>query len=240
MLLRQKRGHTGQRALLVLVAFALFLVPVAAIAAGGFTDVDDDSAFIADIQWMKDNGVTKGCNPPTNDKFCPGSYVTREQMSAFMHRIAVNQVVDAGTVEGMTAAELKGQTGDTGPAGADGAVGAVGPAGADGADSTVPGPIGPAGADGAPGGLSGLERVETFLAVIDAHLGDNVQLSAACPSGKTVTGGGGIVSVNDVFLASSFPASDMMSWHVEWQVANPTPLVQVWAFAMCADVSPAP
>jgi hypothetical protein len=81
----------------MVAAFALFLVPVAAIAAGGFTDVDDDSVFLADIQWMKDNGVTKGCNPPTNDRFCPSSNVTREQMSAFMHRLAVNKVVDAKT-----------------------------------------------------------------------------------------------------------------------------------------------
>ncbi len=89
--------RTSGRILLLVAAFALFLVPVAAIAAGGFTDVEDDSVFIADIQWMKDNGVTKGCNPPTNDKYCPKNNVTREQMSAFMHRLAVNQIVDAAT-----------------------------------------------------------------------------------------------------------------------------------------------
>ncbi len=78
-------------------AFVLLLVPVVAFAAGGFTDVDDDSVFKTDIQWLADAGVTKGCNPPTNDRFCPGSNVTREQMSAFMHRLAVNKVVDAKT-----------------------------------------------------------------------------------------------------------------------------------------------
>ncbi|MEA2022738.1 MAG: hypothetical protein U9N79_00455, partial [Actinomycetota bacterium] len=40
---------------------------------------------------------TKGCNPPTNTKFCPSDNVTREQMSAFMHRLAINKVVDAKT-----------------------------------------------------------------------------------------------------------------------------------------------
>ncbi|MGB9357303.1 MAG: hypothetical protein WCC01_01995, partial [Acidimicrobiia bacterium] len=40
---------------------------------------------------------TAGCNPPANDRYCPGNNVTREQMSAFMHRLAVNQVVDAAT-----------------------------------------------------------------------------------------------------------------------------------------------
>ncbi|RLE26743.1 MAG: hypothetical protein DRJ50_00230 [Actinobacteria bacterium] len=89
--------RTSGRILLLVAAFALFLVPAAAIAAGGFTDVEDDSLFVADIQWMKDTGVTAGCNPPTNDKFCPKNNVTREQMSAFMHRLAVNQIVDAAT-----------------------------------------------------------------------------------------------------------------------------------------------
>jgi hypothetical protein len=117
--------RTPTKVLLVVAAFALFLVPVAAIAAAGFTDVADHSVFVADIQWMKDNGITKGCNPPTNDRFCPGNNVTREQMSAFMHRLAINRVVDAGTVEGFTAAELKGQTGPAGP---------IGPAG-------LPGPL---------------------------------------------------------------------------------------------------
>ncbi len=90
-------NRTSGRILLIAAAFALFLVPVAAIAAGGFTDVEDDSVFISDIQWMKDTGVTQGCNPPTNDKYCPKNNVTREQMSAFMHRLAVNQIVDAAT-----------------------------------------------------------------------------------------------------------------------------------------------
>lgn len=105
------------RILLIGAAFALFLVPVAAIAAAGFTDVADDNIFVADIQWMSDSGVTRGCNPPTNTRFCPTDNVTRQQMAAFMHRLAVNRVVDAGTVEGMTAAELMGATGPAGPAG---------------------------------------------------------------------------------------------------------------------------
>jgi len=45
---------------------------------------------------------------------------TYEQMAAFMHRLAVNRVVDAGTVQGMSAADLEGVPGPVGPAGADG------------------------------------------------------------------------------------------------------------------------
>ena len=89
--------RTSTKVLLIVAAFALFLVPVAAIAAGGFDDVADDSVFKADIQWLADAGVTKGCNPPANTEFCPGDNVTREQMAAFMHRLAVNKVVDAKT-----------------------------------------------------------------------------------------------------------------------------------------------
>ena len=83
--------------------------------------------FKNDIQWMADNGITKGCNPPTNDKFCPPDVVTRETMSAFMHRLGVNRVVDASTVQGYTAAEL--MTGAEGPAGPEGPTGPEGPAG---------------------------------------------------------------------------------------------------------------
>lgn len=106
-----------RRLILIAAVAAVFLVPVAAIAAAGFTDVADDSVFVADIQWMADNGITAGCNPPANDRYCPGSNVTREQMAAFMHRLATNQVVDAATVEGMSASDLVGQTGPAGPAG---------------------------------------------------------------------------------------------------------------------------
>jgi len=62
------------------------LVPVAASAAGGtFTD-DDTSIFEEDIEWMADNGYTFGCNPPTNDNYCPDDPVTRGQMAAFLAR----------------------------------------------------------------------------------------------------------------------------------------------------------
>lgn len=86
--------------LIALVAFAT-LIPVAANAAAGFTDVDDSSVYVADIQWLSDSGVTAGCNPPTNDNFCPKANVTREQMAAFMHRLAANRVVDAGMLNGL-------------------------------------------------------------------------------------------------------------------------------------------
>ncbi len=44
------------------------------------------NTFAADIIWLADNGITKGCNPPTNDRFCPDNRVTRGQMAAFLVR----------------------------------------------------------------------------------------------------------------------------------------------------------
>jgi virginiamycin B lyase len=50
-----------------------------------FSD-DNTSTFELDIEWMAAEGITKGCNPPTNDRFCPDSTVTRGQMAAFLVR----------------------------------------------------------------------------------------------------------------------------------------------------------
>lgn len=47
---------------------------------------DDGSVFEADIEWLGAVGVTKGCNPPVNDRFCPEQSVTRGQMAAFLVR----------------------------------------------------------------------------------------------------------------------------------------------------------
>jgi hypothetical protein len=97
------------------IVVILTVIPtIAAFAATSlFDDVPDDSIFVSDINWMKEAGVTKGCNPPLNTKYCPDANVKREQMAAFMHRLASNRVVDAGTVEGLTAAELKGKDGES-------------------------------------------------------------------------------------------------------------------------------
>jgi hypothetical protein len=67
---------------------AAFLVRALDLPAGnhaGFTD-DDGSVFEADIEALADAAITKGCNPPTNDHYCPDGPVTREQMAAFLNR----------------------------------------------------------------------------------------------------------------------------------------------------------
>jgi hypothetical protein len=47
---------------------------------------DDDSVFAADIDQLAALGITRGCNPPANDRFCPNHQVTRGQMAALMAR----------------------------------------------------------------------------------------------------------------------------------------------------------
>ena len=49
--------------------------------------VDDGaSIFEDDINRLAEAGITRGCNPPVNDRFCPDAPVTREQMAAFLVR----------------------------------------------------------------------------------------------------------------------------------------------------------
>ncbi len=51
-----------------------------------FIDVPIGTLFFDDIEWLADQGITRGCNPPLNDRFCPDDNVTRGQMAAFLTR----------------------------------------------------------------------------------------------------------------------------------------------------------
>ena len=50
-----------------------------------FTD-DDNSIFENDINAIAEKGITKGCNPPSNDRFCVNNVLTRAEMAAFLDR----------------------------------------------------------------------------------------------------------------------------------------------------------
>jgi hypothetical protein len=69
-------------------------VAVAPGDRGTFTD-DDFSNFEADIEWIAAEGITKGCNPPVNNQYCPDDFVTRGQMAAFLVR-ALGYTDDGG------------------------------------------------------------------------------------------------------------------------------------------------
>lgn len=65
---------------------ALLLGVLLALAPGGtFTD-DDGSIHEADIEAIAAEDVTRGCNPPFNDRFCPKGTVDRGAFAAFLYR----------------------------------------------------------------------------------------------------------------------------------------------------------
>ncbi len=77
------------RAVVTRGQMAAFLVRALGLVAGAGADLfvdDDTSVFAADIDALATAGITKGCNPPVNDRFCPSAVMTRGQMAAFLHR----------------------------------------------------------------------------------------------------------------------------------------------------------
>ncbi|MGD2102209.1 MAG: hypothetical protein PVG83_08210 [Acidimicrobiia bacterium] len=69
-------------------AMAAFLRRALSLPASGtdyFSD-DNDSIFEADINAIAAAGITVGCNPPANTRFCPGDTVKRANMAAFLTR----------------------------------------------------------------------------------------------------------------------------------------------------------
>lgn len=67
---------------------AAFLVRALGLPTTGtdaFTD-DNGSLFEANINSLAAAGISKGCNPPDNDRFCSDGPVTRGQMAAFLVR----------------------------------------------------------------------------------------------------------------------------------------------------------
>jgi len=71
---------------ITLVTVALMAPVAATVAEGFFEDVPQSHTFADDIAWLSVADITRGCNPPENDRFCPGNHVTRGQMAAFITR----------------------------------------------------------------------------------------------------------------------------------------------------------
>ncbi|MET0567255.1 MAG: hypothetical protein ABW021_12500 [Acidimicrobiia bacterium] len=109
-------GRARRRVTTIGATLALIIaVPVAVIAAHSFDDVPDSNQFHESIAWMQENGITIGCNPPANTQYCPEDNVSRQQMAAFMRRLAqtdgsagigVTDPADTVTVSGTTYVEL--------------------------------------------------------------------------------------------------------------------------------------
>lgn len=96
-------------ALIGAVALAVLSSGVAVAGDAAFTDTPG-TAHEAAINWLAEAGVTSGCS---DGAFCPDAPVTRGQMASFLRRLsgqdpAVPASVDAATVDGFTAEELRG------------------------------------------------------------------------------------------------------------------------------------
>ena len=67
--------------------WAAFLTRALGLGAGPDAFLDDNSSiFEADINALAGAGITAGCNPPTNDRFCPTRHLTRGEIVAMLHR----------------------------------------------------------------------------------------------------------------------------------------------------------
>ena len=68
-----------------MAAFLTRSLSLPAASKDYFTD-DGESIFENDINRIAEAGITKGCNPPDNDTFCPEREVSRAEMAAFLVR----------------------------------------------------------------------------------------------------------------------------------------------------------
>jgi hypothetical protein len=83
----QDFNNNNKQDILIYSKNELYLIEVNFnICTPPFTDVPCDHWAINYINAVKDAGITKGCNPPQNDRFCPEDVVTRAQMAAFIIR----------------------------------------------------------------------------------------------------------------------------------------------------------
>ena len=73
-------------AAIVVMVFSLAATALADVVPGGsFTD-DNGNIHEGYIEAIAAEGITRGCNPPLNDEYCPSDFVTRGQMAAFLAR----------------------------------------------------------------------------------------------------------------------------------------------------------
>lgn len=111
---------TRTRVVLAIAVAVVLVGSTGAIAATQFRDVDDSNVHADAVEWASENGITSGCND--DGDFCPSDFARRDQIARLLQRLAghdpeVAPVVDAATVEGLTADDLRGRQGPAGPPG---------------------------------------------------------------------------------------------------------------------------
>jgi hypothetical protein len=82
------RRHLGRKRLAVLLVAIALAAPAVVLASHQFTDVPTGNSFHSQISTLATAGITRGCNPPSNTRYCPADPVHRDQMAAFIIRSA--------------------------------------------------------------------------------------------------------------------------------------------------------
>jgi hypothetical protein len=223
---------------LLLAALLVALVPIAALAANPFVDLNPNSVHNANIDAIYTAGITTGCDPGV--AYCPNGLVTREEMASFLARTAgiggnppVANAKTAQTVPDRAITPAKIGSGDAAAGqvltatGTGGAAFQAPPAG------TGPqGPAGPPGPPGANGATSVVIRQEFFTVPAGPSFAEG---RAFCQAGETLTGGG--------FNQNSGPANFLVldnhpdnfggpNWYVG--VLNSGGAMSFIAYAICA------
>ncbi len=85
---RERSRSSCSRADSLILLFVGLAVAFDLPPGGTFID-DDGNLHEGFIEGIAAEGITRGCNPPGNDRYCPTSSVTRGAMAAFLAR-AVN------------------------------------------------------------------------------------------------------------------------------------------------------
>ena len=86
-MLHVRTRRTASIGVSLIASLVLFAgIALAQLPPGGTFIDDDGNVHEANIEAIADAGITRGCNPPANTKYCPGGAVTRGQMAAFMVR----------------------------------------------------------------------------------------------------------------------------------------------------------
>jgi hypothetical protein len=95
----------SKRSAIIIAVALLLIIPTTAIAQSLFNDVAPGSTHEPGIGFMKDSGVTVGCNA-AGTEYCPSDAVTREQMATFMYRLSGNEPNTAPSVLGASTLEF--------------------------------------------------------------------------------------------------------------------------------------
>ena len=69
-----------------MASFLVRALDLEGAAAHPFVDVTSDNVHEANIAALAESRITRGCNPPANDRYCPAQDVTRGQMASFIVR----------------------------------------------------------------------------------------------------------------------------------------------------------